>query len=744
MGMMLCLIASAILVRQASDLTYARHEPLAIRSVTLSASSVPEYGMVEIKVDLAATYENPFDPSDIRLDAHLSSPKGERIEIPGFLFQTFTRKLVAENEVLAPASKPDWRFRFSPQELGAYTLTVSATDRSGTKSSTPIKLVSTAPTTPGFVSVSSRDNRFFAFDDGSAYWPLGPNICWGGNRGTFSYDDWLPKYKDQGVNYSRLWLSPSWATFALEQPGKPAEGKGMGRFDLGNAWRLDYVLDEATRDGIYLMLCIDSYNILRPKDASPWWEKTPHNRDNGGPLRMPADFWTSHNMEKLYQDKLRYLVARYGAYSHTLSWEFWNEVDLTADFDLDTVREWHQRMGEYLHKLDPYNHMVTTSEANTAGWKPIDLLPQLDYFQTHHYGPDPANEVLNQQSRKGGQGKPHYVGEIGADAGGSRTEDDPTGIQVHDPIWASIACGSSGNAASWWWDTLIPKNDLYSIYGAAHRFIQDVDWPSEDFHQQIPSFAYRVKPSKPERSDLDFANGPTSWQPSDENQPKRIVIRNGAAKGPLPVSGIQHGVTNHRDLHNPVVFDVSLDRPTRFDVTVGDVSGYGGATLQISLDGNPIMTREFADPDGASSGQTLTNYAKKYGVEIPKGNHVITVENIGIDWFMAGYTFKDIVVRTKPAVEGWSVIGNTKVLSWIRLAGRSWRKAVFEKMAPSAPAVVGFAGLASGKWRAEIWDTWAGKPISSSTVSVTLSGKARVDLPSIGKEGSLAIKLTKI
>ncbi len=65
----------------------------------------------------------------------------------------------------------------------------------------------------------------------------------------------------------------------------------MGRFDLGNAWRLDTVLELARQQGIRLMLCIDSFNILREKDCYNCWETTPHNAVNGGPLQRPNDFW---------------------------------------------------------------------------------------------------------------------------------------------------------------------------------------------------------------------------------------------------------------------------------------------------------------------------------------------------------------------------------------------------------------------------------------------------------------------
>lgn len=52
----------------------------------------------------------------------------------------------------------------------------------------------------------------------------------------------------------RVWLGPNWVTFGLEQAGKPEDGKGLGQFDLGNAWRLDQVLYKAMAYDMNVML----------------------------------------------------------------------------------------------------------------------------------------------------------------------------------------------------------------------------------------------------------------------------------------------------------------------------------------------------------------------------------------------------------------------------------------------------------------------------------------------------------
>ena len=81
-------------------------------------------------------------------------------------------------------------------------------------------------------------------------------------------------------------------------------------------------------------------------------------------------------------------------------------------------------MAAALRALDPWGHPVATSFSNPAGVKEIDLLGELDFLQTHAYIPgDVVNPVAIQQSRKGGWGKPHLLGEIGANAAGPNPKD---------------------------------------------------------------------------------------------------------------------------------------------------------------------------------------------------------------------------------------------------------------------------------------------------------------------------------
>ncbi|MEI8282015.1 MAG: hypothetical protein WCG75_06405, partial [Armatimonadota bacterium] len=710
-----------------------------------SVTVINQYETVDFDIALKATFDNPFDSSDISVRVQVNDPDGQTSTFSGYFDADCERKLVDGKEVITKAANGKWRARISFRKLGPHRIGATVKDRTGSSITDECEVTVTPANKSGFASVSDKDRRFFQTSDGKSFFPLGANVCWGGEPGTVSFDKWIPQYAAQGCNFFRIWLSPHWSTFGIEQPGLAKDGKGLGQLSLENLWRLDYVLKLARKYDMKVKLCIDSYNMLRDKDGYPNWEEGAFNIANGGILHSPIEFWQSPEMDRVYVEKLQYLVARYSADPTVFAWELWNEVDMTRDMPFDLVKDWHQRMAKHLQKIDPYHHMITTSFANSMGFKDIDYLTEMDYTQTHNYGsPDVISQIANQQSRKGSWGKPHYVAEIGADSAGPRAEEDPTGIQIHDPMWISVCMGSSGAAQPWWWDNLIEPKGLYPLFGSVAKFIKGIDWQNEAFRQTQPTIAWKVKPNPIPRRDMSFQGGPATWEPSPFNQPRTVKIAPIGASGPMTVSSILHGNGNHPDCHNPITFACTLDKPTTFDVIVSGVSGFGGAKLRIDLDGSSYLTREFADPDGNTKTETMHQYDGAYTVQIPAGKHTVTVTNNGQDWLMANYRFRDLNPRTTPPLVSWATVGDTVAIAWLRVEDRSWTKICVqkEKVAPAPASTFVLDGLSNGNWNVILWDTWKGEEIKSAITKVGLDGKLKFDLPVI--DSDIAVKAVKM
>ncbi|CAN5486199.1 hypothetical protein BH11ARM2_BH11ARM2_07900 [soil metagenome] len=729
------------------------------RAQWLTGPKVAQYAQAELRVGLSGPVANPFDPEEAALDAKVTAPSGRVLVVPGFLYRAYVHKTgpivrpIAisstqaladgkvssterdENgEILEPTAPAEWRVRFAPSEKGVYRVALVWRTRQGTAKRNVGTLTAT-PAKGGFVRVSKRDPRYFALDDGSSYWPLGANLGWAGPRGTRDYDDWIPTFAKSGANWGRVWLAPHWTTFALERPGMPP-------IDLANAWRLDYVLGLAQKNGMRLALCIESYNILRDKINWPEWERSPINKANGGPLAKPGDFWTDPEAARLFRNKLRYLVARYGANSSVMSWEFWNEVDGVTDYKTAPVRDWHDRMARALKAMDPYRHLVTTSfggQGATAGDAEIFKLPSLDYTQSHSYEAPDIPQALDEANRRlGALLKPHFIGEVGADTTGPRAEDDPTGLQIHDPLWAAVAVGEGGGAMPWWWDSYIFPKRLDALFRPVAAFVANVEFDRESFRRAPISFAYQTPPKETAKRDIVFASAFPGWNPSFQNGPRTIRIDRNGPDDLRPLAAIQQGVGNHADLHNPVTFEINLPWPTRLVTEVGDVSGYGGAKLVARLDGQEAIHKDFTDPDGDRMTDTLKGFAGDYAVEVPAGRHRVEIENTGQDWFNVVFRIVGAREQKTPPLLGWAVVGKTTALAWVRQEERTWKAVAVQKrvIPPVPPSVLSFPGLPPGSWTAELWDTETGKIIGHAKVE-----KGRVPLPKIATD--LAVKLRR-
>ena len=96
-----------------------------------------------------------------------------------------------------------------------------------------------------------------------------------------------------------------------------------------------------------------------------------------------------------------------------------------------------------------------------------------------------------------------------------------------------------------------------------------------------------------------------------------------------------------------------------------------------------------------------------------------------------------------PGSNVWSLAGNDVAIAWLQQKGRNWHTVIenHQQFDPLPPSVAVLNDLASGVWTAEVWNTWTGKVISSTSVTVGLDGKAKVNLPQFSED--LAIKLRR-
>lgn len=429
---------------------------------------------------------NPYDPARVEVWGEFRAPDGGVHETPAFHTREFARSLVGGFERRAATSGPHFALRFSPGQEGPWSWRWQVRTPEGTAASAWYGFTATAPAPDrhGTLRVSALDPRYLRFEDGTPYFAVGENLGWYDGRGTFAYDDWLAKLAEAGVNYVRLWM-PSWA-FGIEWERL---GDYEGRLD--RAWQLDRVLEAAEAHGIQVMLCIQNHGPFS-LDTNSQWADNPYNAANGGPLADPEAFFTDPEARELFRRRLRYVVARWGAFRNLLAWELWNEIEFVADPNGAEVQAWHREMGQALRALDPYDHLVTSSVSlgheDTTLWQ----LPELDFTQNHTYNwplllPH-ANLLHDLNLRARVPGKPSLIGEMGADYRGpaETLATDPSHIAIHDGLWIGVVTGNLGTGMTWWWDNLVDPLDLYPHFAAVAAFVEGVAFDAHGFAEEKP------------------------------------------------------------------------------------------------------------------------------------------------------------------------------------------------------------------------------------------------------------------
>lgn len=705
---------------------------LGLGRIVADRTDVSRYERVVLTIPLTATYRNPFDSREVRVDAEVRAPDGQAFRVPGFLQRPYRREVLDGREVLTPAGEATWQVRLSLPTSGLHTVLVHATDRSGTAAAAePVTIRVRDADLPGFVRVSGSDRRYFATDRGESFFPVGANVCWAGARGTFDYDDWLRGYSAHGANFFRVWLSPEF-TLALN-----TRSSGWDRINLGNAWRLDYVLDRCESLGLRVMLCLDSFNILRRQERQHgWFETAPWHRDMGGPIAEPREYFTHADSLRAYRDRLRYVVARYGYSTAVFAWEFWNEVDIIDQYDSALVTEWHRDMARFLRSIDPWRHLITTSTATPRGDPRLDALPELEFVQTHRYQAEDMAAILGNDrlTKKAAQDRPHFHGEFGISHSGQTTrETDPEGIHLHNGLYASVGQQQAGTPMTWWWDSYVHPRGLYPVFGAFSRWIAGYDFVAQG-SEPLKATVTPLAPAPVRLGEAAFPQVRGSWSPAPFNEPVRVTAGSTGVTQTAPIASFLHGRRNHARLHNPITFELDVPQDTTFTVDVLAVSGHGGARLQVSLDGVRVRDDDFPDPDDTADTRTLTAFRGSYSIDLPAGQRTVLVENVGNDWIeVAGYRIGSFYPVGPVQLRVIGLRGRDRILAWFQNPAYTWTAVCVRGQTPSPcpPSRVDIPGVPPGQWVVEWWDTRGGSILRQENLVVAPDGVLSLNLPEV-------------
>jgi len=378
---------------------------------------------------------------------------------------------------------------------GGYIVTLNVTDDDGQSNQTSVQVTVSPLEGHGYVHVSSKNSRYFEFDDGAPFFPVGINKGWiltdSVNRGDgylgkgdtthtgWSAERYFQEMATHNMNLVRIWMC-SWHI--------NLEPYVLGEYDETAAQQLDYILGLAEKYDVYVMLCLIPHTDFTTSGENKW-SFNPYNDDNGGPCTNPNDFFTDATAISYIKKRFNYILNRWGSNRRIAIWEFWNEVNLVTGFTEAAAKSWHEAVAPVFRQNDTFRRPLATSTSipwydTLYGTNAIDTVAvhtyqdsgysdghirvanrARDIVQHYHNDPDTANKSV-------------IIGEFGS----YKEYDDPNYNQPefeNNGVWAAVASGAAGTSLEW-------ASDLYDIVGEMTDDMFDRYLYFERFARGIP------------------------------------------------------------------------------------------------------------------------------------------------------------------------------------------------------------------------------------------------------------------
>ncbi len=707
-----------------TDYSIGDARPLAVPSARIDRDRLDVYSSITVDADVHARYDNPFDPEQIAVEGEVVTPGGQIVNVAGYFQVPFQLEDRRGAESLKVAGAPGFRVRYTPTVAGPHQITIKVKDQTGEVRARPLAFFADASKAKGFIRVAPKSPRYFAFDDGGSYFAIGENVCWANGRNPMAlYGSWFEGLGKAGGNWARLWLAFNEKGLEWMPAPTPKGGtgsyQGLGRYALDNAWRLDEVVRLAEKNGIRLMFCIGTYGEF--KDGGFFnegsWISNPYNAKNGGPCDAPDDFWTNAEARKLYKQRLRYLVARWGYSPQVFAWEFWNEVEPNP-----AVEAWTAEMASYLKQIDPNKHLVTTSYGSPAIWNG----PDVDLSMTHMYGQagntaDFTERIQHEVHANLKFGKPYLLAEFGIDwqAGDERWDPKGEGLNMHNGAWASLFSGTAGTAMLWWWDGYVHPKNVYHVLTPVRTFADTIDWANTPF-RPLEKIAVQGDPDRPETFHDLTIPGSVSWGKTPSNH--YTALADGTVReGPVVVTLGSPKRGDGKELYSEIVWRLDMPQAGKVLVHLGEVCS--GGRLRITLDGQEKVDRVLTVGEpGKGPWKTskllepwkvwVSDYDEAIPIDVPAGPHELRIANTDGDWLqIRSLTLPSYKSSRHPEVNALGLASDDLLLLWVQNRQSTWRTS-FDGKTPDRQEgltlTVPPPTASENAWRVEWWDTFKG------------------------------------
>ena len=157
---------------------------------------IHQYETLFIKINVNKTYENPYDPENIRVDAIFTNPDGGNLILPCFYQSGVSGKSV-------------WEVRFTASKIGRHTFYIQAISKNDSVKSKKYQFEVIQSNKNGFLRMNDRSYYSLVFDSGKRFRGVGLNICWENTpEWPYTYETYFDTMANNNANFTRIWMCP--------------------------------------------------------------------------------------------------------------------------------------------------------------------------------------------------------------------------------------------------------------------------------------------------------------------------------------------------------------------------------------------------------------------------------------------------------------------------------------------------------------------------------------------------------
>jgi|WetSurMetagenome_2_1015567.scaffolds.fasta_scaffold03850_6 hypothetical protein len=707
---------------------------LKIDEPMVNSKSIGLYEKFEISFNLEGEWDNPFDPDQIKVDAHFYAPDGKLIIIPGFFYQEYHQNI---NNSVEKTGNPIWKIRFTPEMTGIYKYELVANNKGKEIKSPSYDFTGISYNiNHGFIKISETNPLYFEFDDGSPFFAVSMDNAV--NR-YFNYPGIYDRFARAGGNYNRLFLQSGDLDLGETLNRTSAPDRGFGKINLDASWKLDKVIELGESLGIYHQLCLtNQYNF------NVAWKSNVFNKENGGILDSPEEYFTSEPAMKNLENRFRYIVARWGYSTSVFSWNLWNEYSAQPGFTIPAAVAWHQRMARYISSIDRFRHVIHTNDGRLNGVNEISSMPEMGIISTNTYGLKNIAEVAEIWTKKfiSQFKKPYVLAEFGIGHSnlppGGYGGVDPERRMIHDALWSPLMSGSAGTGMAWeykWLDDQI----FYTFIKAVSKIVRDIPFNKRQW-MPVKISSFRFKNPQPSHFADAIIEG---WNPTGNyGMPKEAanhktfhIERNGKVEANEYLNATLADTTGTKNTHDTpsVTFTMEYPEKGEFIVFVSDVRNVKPSVkLRVTIDGKESLNKELLP----------VPFLQYFPLSVTKGSHTILIENAGGGEFQTSFELKNFILKNGPDLEVRGLQSVDYILLWIK----NQKYTLLHEMSgigfTSQPeGILELQNVPEGFWLAEWVNTIDGVTVRKELVK---SENQKLVLKTPVIKESVAIRLQKI